>query len=30
MIRGFLADPTAPIDQSCLHPEHDRFVFDLD
>jgi len=30
MIRGFLADPTAPIDQSCLHPEHDKFVFDLD
>jgi pimeloyl-ACP methyl ester carboxylesterase len=29
MIRAFLADPTAPIDQSCLHPEHDRFVFDL-
>lgn len=29
MIRGFLADPTAPIDQSCLHPEHDKFVFDL-
>ncbi|MGR4863698.1 alpha/beta hydrolase [Caulobacter sp. LARHSG274] len=30
MIRAFLADPNAPIDQSCLHPEHDRFVFDLD
>uniref|UniRef100_B0T2T2 Proline iminopeptidase n=1 Tax=Caulobacter sp. (strain K31) TaxID=366602 RepID=B0T2T2_CAUSK len=30
MIRAFLADPTAPIDQSCLHPEHDKFVFDLD
>lgn len=30
MIRGFLADPAAPIDQSCLHPEHDKFVFDLD
>ena len=30
MIRAFLADPTAPVDQSCLHPEHDRFVFDLD
>jgi pimeloyl-ACP methyl ester carboxylesterase len=30
MIRGFLADPTAPIDQSCLHPEHDKFVFDLE
>jgi pimeloyl-ACP methyl ester carboxylesterase len=29
MIRGFLADPTAPIDQSCLHPEHDKFEFDL-
>jgi pimeloyl-ACP methyl ester carboxylesterase len=30
MIRAFLADPTAPIDQSCLHPEHDKFVFNLD
>jgi pimeloyl-ACP methyl ester carboxylesterase len=30
MIRAFLADPNAPIDQSCLHPEHDKFVFDLD
>lgn len=30
MIRSFLADPAAPIDQSCLHPEHDKFVFDLD
>ena len=29
MIRGFLADPSAPVDQSCLHPEHDKFVFDL-
>ncbi|MBO9708461.1 MAG: alpha/beta fold hydrolase [Caulobacter sp.] len=29
MIRSFLADPTAPVDQSCLHPEHDKFVFDL-
>lgn len=30
MIRAFLADPNAPVDQSCLRPEHDRFVFDLD
>lgn len=30
MIRAFLADPTAKIDDSCLHPEHDKFVFDLD
>lgn len=30
MIRAFLADPSAPVDQSCLRPEHDRFVFDLD
>ena len=30
MIRAFLADPGAPIDQSCLRPEHDRFVFDLE
>lgn len=30
MIRGFLADPNAKIDESCLHPEHDKFVFDLD
>jgi len=30
MIRGFLADPSAPIDQSCLRPEHDKLVFDLD
>jgi len=30
MIRAFLADPTAKVDQSCLHPEHDQFVFDLD
>jgi pimeloyl-ACP methyl ester carboxylesterase len=30
MIRGFLADPAAPIDQSCLHPEHDKFVFYLE
>ncbi len=29
MIRSFLADPTVLIDQSCLHPEHDKFVFDL-
>ena len=30
MIRAFLADPSARIDESCLHPEHDRFVFNLD
>jgi pimeloyl-ACP methyl ester carboxylesterase len=30
MIRAFLADPTAKVDESCLHPEHDKFVFDLD
>ena len=30
MIRAFLAGPTAKIDESCLHPEHDKFVFDLD
>lgn len=30
MIRAFLIDPTAPIDETCLHPEHDRFVFNLD
>ncbi|GAA5151128.1 alpha/beta hydrolase [Pseudonocardia eucalypti] len=29
MIRSFLADPNGKVDQSCLHPEHDRFVFDL-
>jgi pimeloyl-ACP methyl ester carboxylesterase len=29
MIRGFLADPSAPIDQGCLRPEHDKFEFDL-
>lgn len=29
MIRAFLTDPNAPIDQSCLHPEHDKFIFDL-
>ncbi|WP_037080171.1 alpha/beta fold hydrolase [Pseudonocardia spinosispora] len=29
MIRTFLANPNAPIDQSCLHPEHDKFEFDL-
>ena len=27
MMRAFLADPSAPVDKSCLHPEHDRFAF---
>ena len=27
MVRAFLADPSAPVDKSCLHPEHDRFAF---
>ncbi|WP_211241213.1 alpha/beta fold hydrolase [Pseudonocardia spinosispora] len=30
MIRKFLADPDAPVDQSCLHPEHDKFKFTLE
>lgn len=30
MIRAFLADPTKPVDRSCLSPEHDRFVFTLE
>lgn len=27
MMRRFLQDPLAPVDKSCLHPEHDRFDF---
>ena len=27
MMRAFLSDPSAPVDRSCLHPEHDRFAF---
>lgn len=27
MMRAFLSDPSAPVDKSCLHPEHDRFAF---
>ena len=27
IMRSFLRDPSAPVDKSCLHPEHDRFAF---
>lgn len=27
IMRRFLQDPSAPVDTSCLHPEHDRFAF---
>jgi pimeloyl-ACP methyl ester carboxylesterase len=30
MVRAFFQDPGKPVDRSCLHPEHDRFVFKLD
>ncbi len=29
IMRAFLADPSAPVDASCMHPEHDRFAFVL-
>ena len=29
LVRAYLRDPGAPPDLSCLHPEHDKFVFTL-